>query len=67
MSLFSWAESRIRTFNWYDVSLIKLASAAFALMIAKLWPPLLDLEWHVYLAITVVASAPVCFKMLHKG
>ena len=64
MSLFSWVESRIHTFRWYDISLIKLAAAAFALLIAKLWPPLLSLEWHIYLIIAVLASAPVCIKIL---
>lgn len=67
MSLFSWAESRIHIFRWHDISLIKLASAAFALLIAKIWPPLLALDWPVYLVITLMASTPVFLKMLRKG
>ena len=67
MCLLSWAESKIHALRWYDVSLIKLASAAFALMVAKLWPPLLSLDWQGYLAIMLIAAAPVCVKMLRKA
>lgn len=67
MSFFSWFEKRIRLFHWFDISLIKLSSAAFALMVAKLWPPLLSLDWQVYFLITVLAAAPVCLKIFRKA
>jgi len=42
--------------TWVDVSLIKISAAAFALMIAKLWEPLLSLHWFWYAIIFVVAA-----------
>ena len=39
MNIFTWVESKIPHFRWYDISLIKLSTAAFILMVAKLWPP----------------------------
>ena len=40
-----------------DVKLACLAKAALILMIAKLWSPLLSLQWYWYLVIGVVAYA----------
>lgn len=64
MSLFSWMNAKIPMLKWYDISLIKLASAAFALLIAKIWPPLLTPDWPIFAALTIAASVPVCVKML---
>lgn len=56
MGLISWVESKIRLYHWYDISLIKLSTAAFILMVAKLWPPLLSLDWHWYALIMILAA-----------
>ena len=66
MGLFSWIESKIRKMHWYDISLVKLASAAFALLIAKWWPPLLSLDWYWYLVIAIVASIIPMYRMFTK-
>ncbi len=63
MNIFAWMESRTRHFRWYDFALLKLAVAAFALMLAKLCPPLISFEWHVYLIIALIAAAPLYYKM----
>ena len=63
MNLFSWADSRIQTLRWYDISLVKLAAFTFALLVAKVWPAILSFDWPVYLAITIVASLPVLIRM----
>ncbi|MBN1792787.1 hypothetical protein JW826_03830 [Candidatus Woesearchaeota archaeon] len=61
MGLFSWVEKKMKKMHWYDVSLVKLSSAAFALMIAKLWSPILSLDWYWYLVIALVfAIVPWC-------
>lgn len=44
MRFITWVETKIHHYRWYDISLIKLSTAAFILMVAKLWPPLLSLE-----------------------
>lgn len=56
MRLFNWIESKIRHYHWYDISLIKISTAAFILMVAKFWPPLLSLEWHWYAIICIIAA-----------
>tara|TARA_Y100000310_G_C20597204_1_gene771138 strand:- start:542 stop:853 length:312 start_codon:yes stop_codon:yes gene_type:complete len=63
MGLFDWVDEKIPTLKWCDISMIKLSSAAFALMIAKLWTPLLALEWHWYLIIAILASIKPMIKM----
>lgn len=66
MSLFQWATDRTRTLEWYDVSLIKTGSALFVLMVAKLWPPLLSLDWYWYGALFVLVSIVPFYKYFIK-
>lgn len=63
MTLFTWLESKTRKLKWYDISLTKLGTAAFALLAAKLWPVLLSLDWTVYLIVFVVAVIRPCYAM----
>jgi hypothetical protein len=63
MTLFKWMESKTRNLKWYDISLTKLATAAFALMAAKLWPALLSLDWTVYLVVFVIAAIRPCYSL----
>jgi len=53
---FKWMDRKIRCMRWYHISMIKISSAAFALLVAKLWSPLLSLEWYWYAVICVVAA-----------
>jgi len=46
MNLFYWANKKMAKLTWIDMGLTKLAVAAFVLMIAKVWPPLLSLDWY---------------------
>jgi hypothetical protein len=63
MRLFTWLNSRIQRYHWYDISLIKVSAAACVLLLAKFWPPLLSLEWHWYAAIAVIAALPPLKKL----
>ena len=56
MSFNTWANSKLKNSTWVDVSLIKISAASFALMVAKLWEPLLSLDWYWYAIIFVLAS-----------
>jgi hypothetical protein len=47
MNFNTWANSKLKNSTWVDVSLIKISAASFALMVAKLWEPLLSLDWLV--------------------
>jgi hypothetical protein len=56
MSYSDWANIRVKRFTMTDIKLIKLSTAAFVLMIAKLWKPILSLDWYWYLVIALVAT-----------
>jgi hypothetical protein len=66
MGLFRWAESKIRTFTVWDIGIIKVCMVAFALMIAKLIPDVLALDWYWYGLIFVVAYVCILARMFTK-
>ncbi len=61
-----WLEKRMKLLKWYDISLIKLTTFAFALMIAKLWAGILYLDWYWYLVIAIVAAIIPGYKFYFK-
>jgi hypothetical protein len=46
MSFTKRINAKISKLTWVDIGLTKWSVAAFVLMIAKLWPPLLSLDWY---------------------
>lgn len=56
MGIGSWMDLKIKSLKWIDLKFIKLATAAAVLMIAKLWAPLLSLDWYWYGLIFVLAA-----------
>lgn len=42
--------------GWVDIALTKIAVFAFALLIAKLWTPILSLDWYWYFAVWILAA-----------
>ncbi|MFH2020921.1 MAG: hypothetical protein ABIJ34_05875 [archaeon] len=50
-----WLESKIHKMKWYDMSLVKLSVFSFALLVAKLWSPILGFEWYWYGIVFLVA------------
>ncbi|KPL18335.1 MAG: hypothetical protein AMJ92_08585 [candidate division Zixibacteria bacterium SM23_81] len=66
MSLGTWANSRIKKCNLLDIQLLKLGVAGFVLMIAKLWKPLLSLEWYWYAIIALLAGIKPVSRVLGK-
>jgi hypothetical protein len=61
-----WINSKIKKMQWFDISILKLCVAAFILMIAKLWPPLLGLDWYWYLIIGVVTMLRPLYVIFKK-
>ncbi len=53
----------LKNFKWYHMSLTKLSTAAFILMVAKLWPDILAADVYVYAAIFVLAAILPAYKM----
>lgn len=66
MNFNKWANNKISTLTWIDMGLTKLAVAAFVLMIAKLWPPLLTLDWYWY-GLIWVSLAIIPLRNFWKG
>jgi len=66
MNFTKWADNKIGKLTWIDIWLTKLSVAAFVLMIAKLWSPLLSLDWYWY-ALIFVMLAIIPFKNFWKG
>ena len=64
--MFEWMNENIKKCQWYDISLVKLSTAAFILMVAKLWAPILSLEWYWYLIIGVIAAIKPMMIMFKK-
>jgi hypothetical protein len=66
MSYTTWADSKVKNLDWVDVGLIKFSVMGFILMIAKLWTPLLSLDWYWYAIIAVLAAIKPAYKALGK-
>ena len=66
MGYFGWINEKVKKMEWYDLSLTKLSTAAVILMIAKLWEPILALEWYWYGIIFVLAAIGPCIKLFKK-
>ena len=56
MAFTKWANKKVKKLKWHDIKLIKLSTAAFILMIAKLWEPILLLDWYWYGLIFILAA-----------
>jgi len=46
--------------DWIDVAFIKIGVFAATLLFAKLWEPILSLEWYWYLLILVAVAIRLC-------
>lgn len=57
-------DSMVRKCSWVDMQFIKLSVFAFALMVAKLWEPLLSLDWYWYAAVFVLAALKPISKVI---
>ncbi len=66
MKIISWANSKIKKFNWVDIQLIKISMFGFTLLLAKVWSPLLSLELYWYLLIFVLPVVVLAFKIFKK-
>jgi len=64
MGVKNWVNLKIKKYDLIDIKLIQLGSAAFVLMIAKIWKPLLSLDWYWYGVIFVLAIIKPIYKIL---
>ncbi len=70
MSFVTWldstAERLLRDIHWLDIGLLKLGVAAFTLLMAKLWEPLLSFEWYWYGLLCVPVAMRFMYVALRK-
>ena len=66
MTLQKWMKKKMKKIDWLDIKLSQLGMAAFILMIAKLWPPLLSLDWYWYLIIAIILVLKPAYDALIK-
>ena len=57
---------RLKKIDFIDVKMVKWSAVAFALMIAKLWPPLLALSWYWYMLIGIALMIRPLYKAYIK-
>ena len=48
---FQWVNDKLKKLNCFDYGMVKVCVFTFALTIAKLWAPILSLEWYWYGAV----------------
>lgn len=61
-----WMDSKLKKMTLWDIKMVKLSVAAFTLLIAKLWSPILSLDWYWYAALGIIFAATPARKMLQK-
>ena len=66
MGLFSWADKKIKKLTVLDMALTKISVGAFVLMVAKLWEPLLSLDWYWYAGIWVLGVIIILSTLFKK-
>ncbi|MBN1377287.1 hypothetical protein JW949_03050 [Candidatus Woesearchaeota archaeon] len=63
MGYFAWVNKNIKKLGVWDVPFFKISLIAFGLMVAKLWEPILMLDWYWYLIIFVVTAVKPVMSM----
>lgn len=66
MGIFEFANSIIKKCDWIDIGLLKLSVAAAVLLVAKLWPPILSLDWYWYAIVVVLAAIKPVSRVMGK-
>ena len=52
-------------FKWYDMSLVKISSMIFALLIVKYWDWILSADWYWYVILLLLSVIRPCY-LLYK-
>jgi len=64
MNLIERAMATVRSYTVFDISMFKLCMFSFSLMLAKLWPELLSLDWYYYGIVFIATYAWLIRKFL---
>ena len=66
MFLVSWMNKKIKKFDMWDISAIKLSTIFFALLIAKFFPEILNFDWYWYVILMIFVAFRPLIKMFEK-
>jgi hypothetical protein len=66
MNLWQLANEKTKKMDMLDVGFIKIVSFVGGLLIAKLWKPILSLDWYWYLIIVLLALIKPAYSFLKK-
>lgn len=67
MGFWKWADGKAKGMGALDIGLVKVSVFFFTLMLAKLWAPLLALDWQWYALLCVLAAIkPACAVFCKK-
>ena len=66
MNIITFWNKKIKKMNIWDMGMTKLSVAGIILMVAKLWTPLLSLEWYWYGLIFLLPAVVVMYRILKK-
>jgi len=66
MNYWQWKDDIIKRMKVLDIGVLKICVAAFVLMIAKLWSPILSLDWYWYAVVFVVTYVFLLIRLFRK-
>ena len=61
-----WADNLIKNFTCFDYFLVKIGVFSFTLMLAKLWPGVLCLDWYWYGLIYALVAVYFIVKIFKR-
>ena len=64
--MFEYFNKAIKKYTWRQIACIKLSVLFFTLMIAKLWPGILGLDWYVYMILAIIFMIRPMIMLLKK-
>lgn len=68
MSFGDWMNDRVKGLDWIDMGCVKAGAMLFALLAAKIWPPLLSMSPWVYaVALLLVSVRPMIHSLASPG
>ena len=66
MSLFKWANEKIKMLSWIDIKLIGFTGICFGIVLAILIPRILDINIWWFVVIIVLSCIRVYYVILFK-
>ena len=61
-----WVNQQVDRLQWHHIGFIKLSVAAFTLLIAKLVPEILCLDWYCYACAAALLAIPVYVRIFNR-